>query len=403
MRLTISDKIQVPLNEDLSLRALLGVVWAAMLLLYARGIINHLPILGDNTDIVLYTIVIIPIIFATPKLIKKFCLADYLFYFLIVSYYLSCYFFFPENSQNLTENAFTCIFCVYTYYFVGRIIDIDNLFDFFLCLSTICILYDLFYFLIYAPGNKNMDEVAGADNMYAAYQVLPHVALLLWSTLEKFKIWKLITLLSGILFMLSCGTRGPLVCLGFFGVIYFFLYMNFKGAIYAKMAIVTISLLIWAFLREIAMFLFELFTELQLSTRIIEKFIIGDLSNDSYRSVLRDKIYDVLGSGEHFWGLGIFGCRNYGVIYPHFMPLDFVCTFGYWGGYILLFLLLLFIGWAFWLTRGRRVQVFILLLFTLGIVKLMLSNSFVLEPYFYMLIGACAKEIISSKLWKLSS
>ena len=374
---------------------LIGVVWAAMLVPYLKGIFNHLPLLADYSELMVVLSFVLPVVFALPALLNKFCLVDYLFYFLLVTYYFSNYIFFPENAEYLTENAVLCLLCVYPFYFIGRIIDIDKQFNLFVFLSTICIVMDLFYFLFYAPSQKNMDEVAGYDNMYASYVILPHVALLLWSTLARFRLWKAVLFVLGVLFMLSCGTRGPLVCLGFFGAIYFFFYMNFKGAIYVKGTIIATLLLILANLRSIALLLAEQFSEMQLSTRILEKVILGDLGNDTYRSVLRDKIYEVLDSDGHFFGLGLFGCQNYDVAYPHYLPLDLAGTYGYVIGYALLIVLFVLIGWAVWIARRTKSQIFILFLFSLGIIKLLLSGTFVNEVFFYMLIGFCAKTILS--------
>ena len=394
MRVTVSNIATFSINRESMLNLLLCVVWASALIPFFRGIINHLPILGEHTDAIIPLFYIIPAILALPALINRFSLADYLFFFALVFYYVANYVFFPDNTFYLNENAFLCLCCVYPFYFLGRVVDIDKLFNTFLILSVLCICMNLFYFLVYAPGNKNMDEVAGADNMFAAYQALPHVTMLLWATLEKFRVWKAVVFVLGVLFLLSCGTRGPLVCLGFFGLVYFFFYMNFKGAVYVKIGIISLALLVLAFLRDIALFFYQTFTELQLSTRIIEKFIIGDLSNDSFRSVLREKIYSVLDNGNHFWGLGLFGCKNYGVVYPHFLPLDLACTFGYMTGYTLLILLLLLIGWSLWITKGKRVQLLIIMLFSIAIVKLLMTGSFANEPYLYMLIGVCVREVV---------
>lgn len=370
------------------------IVWASMLFVFLRGIFNRLPIINNNVDIAIALYFIIPVILAIPSLINKFCIADYLFYLFNVFYLLSCYSFFPENTTYLDENAAMCIFCVFTFYFIGRVIDIDQSYNIFLLLSTCCILIMVFYYSVYAQGNKNMEEIAGDDNMYTAYQLLPHVAFLLWSTLNKFRIWKAVVTFLGLIFLLSCGTRGPFVCLGFLGVVYFFFFMKFKGAIYIKISIIILSTIAFINLYSIVLFLAKMFTGMQLSTRILEKILTGELGNDSYRSVLRDKLYDVLNSGDHFWGLGAFGCRNYDIIYPHYLPLDLVCTYGYLLGYILLILLILFIAFAFWLSRGKKSQEFLLFLFSVSIIKLFLSNSFILEPYFFMLIGASATEII---------
>lgn len=382
------------LGKNVMSNALIYIVWASMLFPYLIGVVNKFPLFNEYPNVIIWAIIVIPAIFALPFIITKLCLADYFFYVLLVIYYLACYAFFPENASYLTENAFVCICCVFTYFFIGRIINIDKSFNIFILISAICIYADLFFFLVYAPEHSRMEDVAGDDNMWAAYQVLPHVLFMIWTTLEKFRLWKVITSILGVLFLLSCGTRGPFVCIAFFCIIYFFFYMKFKGAIYIKIGIVTTILILLINLKPIISFLVKTLTGLQLSTRILEKIVTGELGNDSYRSILRDKLYSVMEEGEHFWGLGVFGCRHYDIIYPHFLPLDFFCTFGYFIGSILLISLFLLIGWAFWVTKGQKVQVFILYLFSISIIKLMLSNSFVLEPYFYMLIGVCVTETL---------
>lgn len=400
MKVRIADGVDISLNKELMLNVSLCIVWAAMASMYLRGIFTRFPALSNYIDGIEIAYFAIPILLSTPAWLNRFTVFDYIFYFFNVLYLLACYVFFPENSAYLDDNALVCIFCVFPYYFVGKLVMIERFYNVFLFLSTMCILMDLFYFLIYAPQNRLMAEVAGDDNMWGAYQVLPHVMMLLWATLEKVRIWKVIVLSAGILFLLSCGTRGPLVCLGFFGLIYFFFYMNFRGAIYLKASIVILFLLIVINLESIIIYLARTFVGLELSTRILEKAMTGNIGDDSYRSILRERLEYVMSSGDHFWGLGAFGCRNYDIVYPHFLPLDFVCTYGYVLGYILLVLLLGLIGVAFWASRGTRTQVFILFLFTLGIIKLLLSNTFLMEPYFYMLVGVCIKEVFNYKLYR---
>lgn len=395
MKVRIADGVDISLNKELMLKVSLCIVWASMASMYLRGVLNRFPAFSDYIDGIEIAYFAIPILLATPAWLNRFCLFDYLFYFLNVFYLLACYVFFPENTEYLDNNALICIFCVFSYYFVGKLVVIEKFYNVFIFLSTMCILMDLFYFLVYAPQHRLMAEVAKEDNMWSAYQLLPHVMMLLWTTLEKVRIWKILVLGAGILFLLSCGTRGPLACLGFFGVIYFFFFMNFKGAIYVKSGIVIIFILIAIYLESVIMYLARTFIGLELSTRVLEKAVAGEMGDDSYRSLLRAKLEYIMSTGNHFWGLGAFGCRNYDIIYPHFLPLDFVCTFGYVLGSILLVLLFGLIGVAFWASRGTRTQVFILFLFTLGIIKLFLSNTFLMEPYFYMLIGVCIKEVLN--------
>ena len=366
VRLKIAEGVHIPFNKDLMLNIMLCVAWAPVLLHFSRGIFVRLPFIGEErVDIAIAASVVLSVICALPALINRFSLLDYLFYTLCSFYLLSAYVFFPENETFLDENVPICIFCVFTYYFVGRLIDIERMFSLLVFLSTICIFANLFYYFI------------------------------LSSTLEKFRIWKAFTTLIGILFLLACGTRGPFVCMGSFGLIYFFFYMNFKGAIYVKTGIVTLFALLIATFNTTLYYITFLFTNLNLSTRILEHVVTGELGNDNSRTVLRERLEEVMENVDQFWGLGPFGCRNYDIIYPHFLPLDFAVTFGYFVGYILLFLLTVLVVYALWLSRGSKRQVFIIFLISLGILKLFLSNTFLTEPFFFMLIGVCITEIIN--------
>lgn len=395
LQLKLADGVGISFRKDGMLNITLCIIWSVVLLLRVKGVLNHLPLISDYSEEILISFVICAVLLSLPAVLNKFCLIDYLFYIFNVFYLLACYAFFPENKEYLDDNVLTCIFCVFTYYFVGRLIDINKFFNVFLFFSVICILVDLYYYTIYAPQHKVMEEVVGNDNMFTAYRLMPHVGLVLWAALQKFSLWKMCLFIAGALFLLSCGTRGPLVCLGFFGIIYFVFYMNFRGAIYVKTFFFLSSFVLLIKLEDILLYLANTFTDMKLSTRIIEKFITGDIGNDSYRSELRERLEHVVGDGEHFWGLGAFGCRNYDIIYPHFLPLDFVCTYGYVLGNTLLVFLICLIVLAFVVSRGTKVQVFIVFLFSMSIIKLLLSNTFLLEPYFYMLIGVCMKEVLN--------
>lgn len=397
IRLRIAEGVHVPFNKNLMLNIMLCVAWVPLLLHYLRGVYIRVPFIGaEHIDKAIAATVAISVLCALPALINRFCLLDYLIYFLNTFYLLSCYVFFPENEVFLDELVPICIFQVSVYYFVGRLIDIENMFSMLVLLSAICIFADIYYYLILSPQTKATDEVMLHDSMNTAYMALPHVLLLVWSALEKFRIWKVAVTFLGLMFLLSCGTRGPFICIAFFGIIYFFFYMYFKGAIFVKVGIISTIALLVANLNTVLYFVTVFFSERGLSTRILEHFVVGTISNDSYRSVLREKIEYVLGDGEHFWGMGAFGCRNHDVIYAHFLPLDLASTFGYFTGYLIFFLLIGLIVTALWMSRGTKRQIFIVFMCSIGLVKLFMSNTFLMEPYFYMLIGVCMKEVIES-------
>lgn len=390
---TIREFKELFLCREVMLHLLVCVVWASVLLGYARGIINRLPVLGEYTDQVEAAMVVLPLLLSLPLLANKFTLFDYGFVLLFLFYYALTYVTHTENTPYLNKFAFDCLCLSLPGYFIGRIIDIEKYFHTFVALSVICALMVMAYFAVYAQSAKNMADVAGADNMETAYSLLPHVLMLTWASLRKFNPVTSVVAFAGIVFLLSCGTRGPLFCAGMFGIVYFLFFMNFRYSYAVKAFLLAFSSLFILFMNEILAFLIYFFTDLSLSTRVLDKFLSGELGHDSGRGWLRGLVWRNLDVHGDFFGLGLFGSKVYGVIYAHSLYLDFFATFGYFTGSLLMFLLFATVAWALWVSRGTESQKFLLLLVAAGLLKLFLSSTFALELFFFIMLGYCVRLI----------
>ena len=385
------------LGREVMLNLLVCIVWASSMLGYMRGIINHIPVLGDYTDQVEVMIVVLPLVLSLPILVGRLALFDYVFLAFYLMYYVLTYITHPENEIFLNKFAFECLCLALPGYIVGRLVEIDKYYNTFALLSAICVLVNVAYFAVYAQSAKNMSEVAGDDNMNAAYMALPHVVMMAWVAMRRFNIVAIVLTFMGMAFLLSCGTRGPLFCAGTFCILYFVFFMNFRYAMAIKCAVCVIMLVSILFFHEIMSFIAYWFTDMQLSTRIIEKVLSGDIGGDSGRGWLRGLVWRNVYVHGDFFGLGMLGSKVYGVIYPHQVMLDFISTFGYVLGTLLLLALFLLIGWSLWLTRGTDNQKFLLLLVTVGLLKLFLSSSFVFELFFFILVGYCVRQIFDHR------
>ena len=350
----------------------------------------------DFTDEIEIAVVVIPLLFSLPLLANRYSVYDYLLMVLIPTIYLFNYCMYPVNQVPLEEYAFRCLCLVFPYYYLGRIIDIEKFFKIFTILSAICIVMDIFYFLSYVQEAKHADEqIAGSYNMYAAYQVLPHVIMLIWASMRSFSIWKLAVAIIGVFLIISFGTRGPLACIACFTAVYFFFFMRFRYSSIVKASIIALLALAVAFIREIALWLYEYLGLMKMSTRIVEKFIMGNISNDSGRGDIKEILYERLNTDEPFWGYGLFGSQRYGIIYSHDITLDFLFSFGYFVGTLLLVVLL--IVWAFVKSKNRFEREFVLFLVSVTIIKLFLSSTFLFEPLFFLMIGFCLKILLEDK------
>ncbi len=375
------------------LNALICIVWAFSLLGYMRGVINHLPVLGEYTDEIEVLIVVLPLLASLPILINRFALHDYLFVLLFIFYYGLTYAVHPENGAFLNKYAFESLCLALPGYFIGRLIDIRRFFHTFVLLSGVCVLMNAFYYVIYVQTTKNIAEMMTDDNMETAYNVLPHVMMLAWCSLRRFDIVATVLAVVGAVFLSSCGTRGPLFCAILFCGVYFLFYMNFKYSYLVKGALLGVLVVIYAFLEDIMSYLVFTFTNMHLSTRVFEKFLSGEIGHDSGRAWVRGVVLRNMDVHGDFFGIGLLGSRVYGVAYPHNLFVDFVASFGYVCGIGLLLLLFATIIMAIWKSSGTQNQVFIILLVILGVVKLMMSCTFPLELYFFMMLGVCVSQI----------
>lgn len=384
-------------HRDAFLNIFMCILWGNMLLNYTRGIINHLPILNQFTDEVIIAIVIVPLFLSIPALINKFTLFDYIFFAFLIVIYLTNYAIHPENTEYLNKNAYNCLCLAAPMYFWGRIVDINKYYNIFTIISMICIAMSVFYYTHYAQTAKNISEVASDDNMYAAYIVLPHEVLLLWNSLRKFNIIHIVFTVIGAMFLLSCGTRGPLACLSFFGIVYFIFFMNFKYAFILKGILLCFAGILMMFIHEIIGYLAFLFTGMNLSTRILDKFISGELGNDSGRGSIKVFLYKTLDNSDSFTGMGYFGSQRFGYLYPHDIILDFLWSYGYIFGTILLFCLCCLCCFAIYKSKTKENKCMIIMMMSFAIIKLFLSSTFLTEMFFYAFIGYCFKMLLENQ------
>lgn len=376
-------------TKEVMVNILICMVWASSFVLVLRAFFNRIPILTDYIDEAVAVCFIIPTLLSIPVLIRRFTLFDYIFYLMWPLLYLLNYIVYPENEPFLIDTAYKSLCIAAPCYFIGRLLDIEKFFKVFIILSTFCILWELFYYFSYVQTMKNAKDMASilkSDNMSAAYNILPHVIFMFWATMRKFRIFTLVMGVIGLLLILSFGSRGPLACLGFFILVYFLFFLKNKYSKYIKIGVVSLVLLIIPFTVEFTFIIKYMFEELNLSTRIVDRILTGGMTHDTGRSGLRDTLYNILDNSDNIFGFGIYGCERYGIIYAHNFFCDIFFTFGYYVGSIIIIAFLSLLLYAFIIAKSMERQG-LLFLFSLSFVKLMLSNTFIADSFFFMLIG----------------
>ena len=371
------------------------VLWGVTLLGYWRGINNKIPFFKNYTDELEIAIVVVPIVLALPQIVKRIKPIDLIFCIGFALLYLLNYVFYPENHIALDDRLLRCLFTVVPFFIYGRMLDIDRYYKGFYRISAFTILLTVFYDFSYAQ-NVAVDVDTENYNMSASYNLLPHVLFVLWATFKKQSLENIGLSILGIFQIIAYGTRGPLVCALVFFTLYALIFSDMKYARLIKGLIVAMGIAVSMFFYEIAIFLQLQLQNFGMSTRIVDKIIEDELTDGTGREWIAETLYDILENSHNICGYGLLGAERYVGTYPHKIYLEFMFSFGYVVGILLLFAVVLLIAKAF-IKASQINKEFILLLVCGSVVKLCMSGTFLDDTIFFMLLGNCAQMLMRKK------
>ncbi len=369
------------------------IAWGAILLGYWRGINNHIPILGTMTDELEWCIVLAPILLSLPKLLKRITMSDHMFVFACFIWYVVNILLYPQNEEVLLGRLFSFSILTLPYYYIGVSLDIKKFYKSFYYISVIAIYICAFYELLYAQSASYTGDTS-EYNMGLAYDILPHVLMVSWWALKKLGLFNIVSMLLGLMLLLSLGTRGPVIC----AIVFIAVYLLFiRPSKYQKtMRIATISLTIVAvsFLDQFMMFMQMLTFQLGMSTRIFDKYFEGEMETSVGRDYIRETLIRELMSDSTLSGHGILGSYSYVNTYPHNIVLDFLFSFGWIFGIVLLLsLLYIIIRMLIKCSQNEINRSFGILLVASSILGLCFSSTFVDDAMFFMLLGYCINSL----------
>lgn len=367
------------------------IVWGAILLGYWRGINNHIPILGTMTDELEWCIVLAPILLSLPKLLKRITMSDHMFVFACFIWYVVNILLYPQNEEFLLERLFSFSILTLPYYYIGVSLDVKRFYKAFYYISIIAIYMCAFYELLYAQSAPYTGDTS-EYNMGLAYDILPHVLMVSWWALKKLGLFNIVSMLLGLMLLLSLGTRGPVIC----AIVFIAVYLLFiRPSKYQKtMRIATISLTIVAvsFLDQFMMFMQMLTFQLGMSTRIFDKYFEGEMETSEGRDYIRNTLLSELTTDNSLFGHGILGSYPYVGTYPHNIVLDFLFSFGWiFGILILVCICLLMVKMLIRCRKNEDLLVFGLLLIVGSILKMCFSGTYIDDTLFFFLIGYCVQ------------
>lgn len=386
------------LTREVFFNLFMFLMWGSMLLAYMRGFIGFLPVLGNYQKEVEAILVICILVAALPSILNRVAIIDWAFLLGCAGFYILNLGVFHDNYDVLIEKMFPVLCTTIPFFLFGRMLDIKAFIKPMTTISTVCVLMDALYFLIYMRNPAQMAErMAGEYYMAQAYRLLPHVLLLGWRGMKELNIWRFLLSILGMFLILAYGSRGPLACLGIFYIICFFAFTEFRHAIWIKGTIITLCGLGLVFIQPILIFMQETLSSLNMSTRIIERMLAGGLTHDTGRGFIKLRMYEYLDNSDSFWGYGLFGCKRFGIIYPHDYVLDFFFPYGYFIGTILLLFTSYLMLKALMLARSHMEREFIVMCLCMTVLKYQFSATYIEEGMYFAFLGYCTTVLINHR------
>lgn len=232
------------------------------------------------------------------------------------------------------------------------------------------------------------------------YEVLVFALLFLYSALTEKKLTDIIAASADILMILVAGSRGPILFIGLFLVLYLFLNLNHSKK---RILIITIvglgAVILYLFYIPIFVFISNFLNSLGVSSRFVTKILNGTITDDSNRTVIWNAAFQMI--RDNPFGYGAMGSRHviYNFIYagyPHSIVLEFLIDYGvFFGGLFLLIMCISVINVLF--SSKYEAWRGIFLVFFSAACSMLISLTYWSRPEFWSCLALCVCAHTSSK------
>ena len=368
-------------------------IWANVVLQYFYATILHIGPISFLSTWIGPCVATLLIIGAIPYFLKKVTSTVYILFFCSLILYLLNYQIYPENTAGLNRYS-SMFYAALPMIFIGVCIEIRKVEKLFYYISVINIISCSFYFLIYAQASSyDGSAITGETdyNMGASYTILPHVIYVTWQMYKKQMILNIFATTIGFILIASFGTRGPLVCYIIFNSLYLLIIKQYKKPARMRLLILCLSCIVVVSLNQIMLFLAEFVNSIGMSDRIfqiaLEGNFIGGESSGNERLLFADIMYNRIQNSTDFLGHGIAGTERVLHTYPHNLFLEILHSFGLIPGITIMGMIVYIIIKKYFSCHNENDRSFLMLLLCCGFIKLFMSGTFLVEAFFFFLIG----------------
>lgn len=384
----IENKVQI-LSPRWAYCCLLILIWTRETIVrYIVAIIKRIPGINLLADMVVPIVTVILILLAFSYIRHRVRVTEVLVYLFILSALLLSPFIREVNKGYLASYTYEILVEVVPMVFLGACFDPDEDKELLYIPSVIGVVIGW----ISAYSLSASGETMQYDDMHVAYLQLPSVMYLIYRAFVKKKVIDILVATAAGVSMFFYGTRGPVLSILVFLAVGYLYTISKNKSVKSRLTQVAVIAITLYFmysdvLERIAETLVDVFLDLGFSTRIFDFLLEGDLG----KSVGRDSITDTIVRAiqeRPFVGYGLLGDRFILQTYAHNLVLELWCHFGVIvGTFILLWIASLLIKAIRAQQQDSEIVTFLLMMFCMIIVKLMVSNSYILEQYFFYLIG----------------
>lgn len=265
------------------------------------------------------------------------------------------------------------------------------------CASYLAIVVNAAYIFYYKASRDASDY-----NMHYAYLMLIHVLFAVHGLFNKelgIPTWvRFVFFALGALFIISMGTRGPILIVLAYLVVVIVLDIvkrDLKKAILPVIILVALTLYISFAYLDIIQWLRELIANIGLSTRALDMLLEGEYVSATSG---RDRIYELLWEKlrEAPLGYGIFGEWQFVNYSAHSISLQICMYCGLFPGSILIAFLLGMVAWGYFSVRNKYARDMIMMFLVFTVVRNFFGGEF-FSDYVFFLIGLSLQCITNRK------
>ncbi len=365
---------------------------------YVTAIISKMTPIADFSDFFVPLLLTAVLLLALPYMVNNIRPRDVIFYAACIVI-LSLTIAICQSNASYIQNDFANMaFCVFPVYFLGLCYKNENLKKWIYYASVLSVLLAFAYHFYYISTGR----LPGDYYMDTAYRFLPSAGFLIYYAFGSKKIIKWFFALAGIVLIFTYGTRGPILALLLLIAANVFFKVRKSKSIVVRILFLLLAVIIVFLLASgsmLANFMRDManeFSRLGFSTRFFDKWLEGDITSSSGR----DEIYDAIFSAiqHNPMGYGVMGDRVIIGMYCHNMFLEMWVDFGIIFGTLIAVLVVWIPVRALYLLRKSEDFFFVLMLFVIVFTKMMLSSSYLVEPYLFLLLGVSVGAIRKSKI-----